>query len=153
MQVSWSGWVLGSRAVFVLGGLALVTGVLTSVPPMVYVFRTSIHAGLKDGGAALGESRGLARLRGAFVVLQAAFAVLLLCGAGLMVRTFLKLNKVDLGFDPSNKVKVQFIYPPSYPTDIQARLARLREISSVLRHLPGVQAVGFGNDILLPGYQ
>ena len=151
MQLDWNGWVLGTRTLFVLGGLAIVTGLLTALPPMIHVFRTPIHAGLKDGGAALGEGPGIARLRGAFVVLQAAFAVILLSGAGLMVRTFQKLDKVDLGFNPADKVKVQLVFPPSYPTDTVARLNRLREISSVLDHLPGVRAVGFGNDFLLSG--
>jgi len=59
---------------------------------------------------------------------------------------------VDLGFDPANRVKVQLGFPLDYPSAAEPRLARLRQIEAELRRVPGVGAVGFGINILLPGY-
>ena len=70
-----------------------------------------INPGLKDGSAAAGESRGAGRLRTSLVVFQAAFAVILLAGAGLMVRSFERLHRTNLGFDPKGKVKVTISFP------------------------------------------
>jgi predicted permease len=148
----WTSWTLGWRVVGVMAGLTVTTSLLIVIIPAIRILRADINSGLKDGGAALGESRGLARLRGSFVVLQAAFAVILLSGAGLMIRTFDRLQKVDLGFDPAGRAKVQIGFPADYPAESEPRLARLREIQAELMHLPGVRAVGFGNDLLLPGY-
>lgn len=148
----WTSWTLGWRVVGVMGFLTVVTSMLIVAVPAFRIFRTEIYSGLKDGGAALGESPALARLRGLFVVMQAAFAVILLAGAGLMIRTFHNLQNVDLGFDPSGRAKVQIGFPLDYPNGSEMRLARLREIQAELMRVPGVRAVGFGSDLLLPGY-
>lgn len=151
----WANWTLGWRIVGVMAILTVVASVLPALIPAVRVLRTDIHSGLKDGGATLGEGRGLARLRGLLVVLQAAFAVVLLVGAGLMIRTLANFQKVDLGFEPAGLVKVFFGYPRNFPPQgdgWEARLHRLREIEAELRRIPGVQAAGFGQDVLLPGW-
>lgn len=153
-STSWLAWKLDGRVLGVMAGLTVVTSVLIALLPVWRVLREDIHVGLKDGGGALGEGRGLARLRGGLVVLQAAFAVILLAGAGLMIRTFAAFQKVDLGFEPAGLVKVFLGFPPTYPQGEQweARLNRLREIQAQLERLPGVEAVGFGQDVLLPGW-
>jgi predicted permease len=151
-QGSWARWSLDWRALAVLGGLTLATGLAIVIVPALRILRADISAGLKDGGAALGESRRLARLRGGFVVLQAAFAVILLTGAGLMVRTFGKLQQVDLGFDTSRRVKVAFSLPDHYLPGNQERLALLRRLQEHLRHVPGVRRVAYGTDGLMTGY-
>lgn len=151
---SWLAWRLDMRILTVMAVLTVLTSVVIAILPAWRVLRTDLNSGLKDGGNALGESRGLARLRGGLVVLQAAFAVILLAGAGLMVRTFANFQKIDLGFDPAGLVKIQVGFPPNYPggNDWQARLNRLREIETELARLPGVRSVGFGGDVLLPGW-
>lgn len=149
----WKSWNLGSRVLVVLGGLSVATSLLIVVIPALRMLRAEIHPALKDGGAALGEGRGLARLRGGFVVLQAAFAVILLTGAGLMVKTFQNLQQVDLGFDPTNRVKVQISVPAEFPrNNWEPWGARMRQIQAQLERVPGVRAVSFGDDVLLPGY-
>lgn len=148
----WSSWNLNWRVTAVLALLSVTTSLFIVAIPALRVLRSDIHSGLKDGGAALGESRALGRLRGGFVVLQAAFAVILLTGAGLMVRTFHQLQKVDLGFDPAGRAKVQLGFPSDYPLETEPRLARLREIQAELLRIPGVTAVGFGCDVMLSGY-
>lgn len=148
----WSSWHLNWRVIAVLGLLSVTTSLVIVIIPALRVLRTDIQSGLKDGGAAMGESRTLARLRGSFVVLQAAFAVILLAGAGLMIRTFHSLQQVDLGFDPHRRAKIQLGFPADFPMETEPRLARLREIQSELQHVPGVAAVGFGCDVMLAGY-
>lgn len=152
---NWAEWTLGWRVVGVMALLTGLTSVVLAILPGIRVLRTDINAGIKDGGAALGESRALGRLRGLLVVLQAAFAVILLTGAGLMIRTFQNLQQVDLGFAPDRLAKVQIgglpqLYPR--PEEWEKCLIRLREIQTELARVPGVQAVGFGQDVLLPGY-
>ena len=149
---SWANWTLGWRVVGVLAGLSVITSVLMALLPAVRVLRTDINSGLKEGGGALGESPGLARLRGGLVVLQAAFAMILLAGAGLMIRSFQHFQKIDFGFDPAGLHKVLFQFPPDTPRDWQPRLLKLREMEAVLREIPGVRSAGFGTDALLPGY-
>lgn len=150
----WTTWVLGWRVVGVMGILTVLTSLIIAAVPAFRVLHMDINAGLKEGGAALGESRALARLRGGLVILQATFAVILLAGAGLMIRTFSNFQKIDLGFQSERLAKVSLGLPPDYPAakDWEACLFRLREIQTELARLPGVQRVGFGQDILLPGY-
>ena len=152
LSPDWTGWTLSWRVVGVMALLTVATSLIIIAIPAFRIFRTDIYSGLKDGGAALGESPALARLRGGFVVLQAAFAVILLVGAGLMIRTFHELQHVDLGFDPAGRAKVQLGFPPDFPIETEARLTRLREIQAELLRVPGVRAVGFGSDVLLSGY-
>ncbi|HTL68918.1 MAG TPA: ABC transporter permease, partial [Lacunisphaera sp.] len=151
---SWTEWTLGWRVIAMMGGLTVATGFAICLVPAIRVLRTDINAGLKDGGAALGESRALARLRAALVVLQAAFAVILLAGAGLMIRTFENFEKVDLGFDPRGLVKISLVFPPGDPTgrDRDAQLTRRHELQADLEHVAGVRSVAFGQDVILPGY-
>jgi len=151
----WKTWTLGPRTLGVLGLLTIVTSLFIVALPALRILRAEIYQGLKEGGAALGESRVVARLRGTFVVLQAAFAVILLAGAGLMIRTFQNLQKVELGFDPAGRAKVQIVLPPGAYTkeaDWEPCLLKLRSIQAELQRIPGVHAVGFGQDVLLPGY-
>src|ERR1019366_5249397 len=122
------------------------------VVPSARIMRSNIQAGLKDGGAAVGESVRLARVRGAFVVLQAAFAVILLAGAGLMVHTLKRLQDVNLGFDSSWRVKVRLNFPNGYVTGQDARLALLQRLQDHLRHVPGVASVSYSSDIVMAGY-
>jgi predicted permease len=148
----WTSWTLGWRVIGVMSILTVVTSLAIVILPAIRVFRTDIAAGLKDGGAALGESPTLARLRGTLVVLQAAFAVVLLAGAGLMIRTFANFQKVDFGFDPVNLAKIYIDFPQDYTQEWEPNLLKRRELQSVLMRIPGVIGVGFGNDLLLQGY-
>ena len=145
-------WNLSWRVLGVLGLLSVVTSLCMVALPALRVLRAEIYSGQKDGGAALGERPALGRIRGGFVVIQAAFTVILLAGAGLMVRTFQHLRNVDPGFEVSNRVKVNFQFPADYPVEPEARLARLREIQEQLRRVPGVRDAGFSSDFLMSGF-
>ncbi len=153
MKLSWASIVgIDWRTFAVLAGVTVLTSVAIVVVPAAGLWRLDIQAGLKHGGGAVGESRRLARLRAGLVVLQVAFAIILLTGAGLMVRTFKKLQNVRLGFETDRRVKTLLNFPAGYVTGNEARLNLVRRLQDCLRHVPNVADVGFGSDNLMPGY-
>lgn len=153
LQPSWSSLVgIDWRTFAVLAAVTVFTSVAIVVVPAFGVWRLDIQAGLKDGGGAISERRRLARLRGLLVVLQVAFAIILLTGAGLMVRTFQKLRDVRLGFETDHRVKVLVLFPASYANGNEPRLALIRRLEDHLRHVPNVADVASGSDNLMPGY-
>jgi putative ABC transport system permease protein len=135
--------------------LAALVGVSTLVLGATSAWRvkhTNISAGLKDSGPSAGESKRTGQGRNLLVMLQAAFAVVLLAGAGLMIRTFQNTARIDLGLDPNGKVNVMLAFPRSLqPTD-EARLQTFNEIEEIFRRLPGVRAVGSGSGINFWGW-
>jgi putative ABC transport system permease protein len=143
---------LSWRMLGVMAGLTVCTSVLVVAAPIARILKANLNEGLKDGGMALGESRRLGRVRSLLVVLQAAFAVILLVGAGLMVRTLEKLRHVDLGFDPTGKVKVQVTIPDGYRAEKEDRLLLFQQLQEKLAVISGVRNVAFGSDALFPGY-
>ena len=148
----WARWSLDGRALAALVGMAIVTSLLVVVVPALRMMRSHVVEGLKDGAGALGEGRGLARLRGGLVILQAAFAVVLLTGAGLMVRTMARLEKVPLGFDEAHLMKVKLSWLPGYVQGNDERLTLLRRLQEHFTRVPGVSGAAYGTDNLMPGY-
>ncbi len=149
---NWARWSLDWRATAVMAAMAIGTAVAIALVPALRLAGTDVNDGLKEGGTMLGESRRLARLRGGFVVLQAMFAVILLVGAGLMVRTFERLDKVPLGFDPHQRIKAALMFPQGHVAGKDERLAWLQQLRARLEHVPGVAAASYGTDSVLPGY-
>jgi predicted permease len=83
-------------------GAAVITGLLFALAPAMQAARMDVNRALKEGGGkgAIGGERG--RMRSALVVAEVALALTLLAGAGLLIRTFANLRRVDPGFDPGN---------------------------------------------------
>jgi putative ABC transport system permease protein len=134
-----------------IGGLGLLACVTVVVVPAWRLSKADINANLKEGGTAQGTSRRMARLRSGLVILQAAFAVILLAGTGLMFRSFAKLRQVDLGFKPNGIVKVRVAFPRGYDLAPEARLQLFERLQERLATVPGVRAVSYGQDTLLEG--
>lgn len=135
-----------------IGGLTFLTCSVTALAPAMRLFRTDINTGLKDGGPTLGEGRGAGRIRTLLIVLQATFAVVLMTGAGLMVHSFEKLHRVDLGFDPVGKVKVWLLFPKGHePKSGEEQLQLFEKLKQRLGLIPGVTAVSYSQDSLLEG--
>ncbi len=139
------------RTLGCIAGLTLLASVVVVVVPVWRLLHAEINPGLKDGGRAMGGSRQTGALRAALVMLQAALAVILLAGTGLMVRSFEKLRQVDLGFDPTGRVKVQINFPRGFEPEPQARLQLFERLRERLATLPGVRQVSAGQDSLLIG--
>lgn len=121
--------------------LSLLTGVLCGLAPGLAALRTNVNASLKDGGRC-GSSSAHARLRSTLVVAEIAIALILLCASGLLLRSYLNMSNMDLGFQPGHVSTAAYSLPPEgYST--QARVdAFNNQVLLRLRQLPGVQSVG-----------
>ena len=84
-------------------GLTLLTGLVFGMAPALGSARTRIQESLRSAGMAQGGSRGGTRLRQLLVVLELSMSLVLLIGAGLLARSFVKLARTDLGFDPGGQ--------------------------------------------------
>jgi predicted permease len=133
-------------------GLSILAGILMLGFSIASISRTKVSPGIKEGGAAVGESRGMGRVKSGLVGLQTALAVILLLGTGLMIRTFERLHHVDLGFDPQGKVKVRVEFPKGHAPKPEQRLQLFEKLSQALSLLPGVKAVSSGQDSLFLGF-
>ena len=121
---------------------ALVTGALFGVLPAVQASRTDAHTALKQSGDR--GSSGRARGRAALVIAEVALTLVLLVGAGLLVNSFLRLQRVDSGFDPDDVTLVSLMLPQSrYATAATQADVYRRLVEGVAQH-GNVQAVGVG---------
>jgi putative ABC transport system permease protein len=120
-------------------GLSIATGVAFGFAPLMHTRVTALMAALKEGGArTAGSARHLVR-RG-LVVVEIALAVMLVTGAGLLLRTVYNLASVDAGFDRSRLVTFQMALPAvNYPT-AAGRAQLYQRLLDRLRTVPGVQA-------------
>ncbi|HSB12382.1 MAG TPA: ABC transporter permease [Blastocatellia bacterium] len=120
---------------------AFLTGVVFGLAPAVQASRTDVNETLKEGGRGLTGRRQ--RMRSALVISEVALALVLLVGAGLMVKTFWRLGQIDAGFDPKNLLTMTFsLSPVKYSQSTQAR-AFYKQLEQRIGSLPGVEAAAF----------
>ncbi len=126
--------------------VTVATGALFGLAPSLSATKTDLNESLKEGGISTTTESGRRRLRNALVVSEVALALVLLTGAGLLVRTFMSLLNVDLGFDPSNAVRMTVALPPyKYATTTQQALF-FRQLLDRVQAIPGIKAAGeFGD--------
>lgn len=144
LKLSW-------EAVGFLAGLGLVTGMAVAAGPAWRAARLNVNDAVKEGGAAMGESRRLRAVRGTLVVLEAALAVALLTGAGLMVRTFVQLQDVKPGFDPVHRYNVNLQISREENLNAGARRERYKQIAERLARVPGVSGASL-TAMMLPSF-
>ena len=127
--------------------LSLASGVLFGLAPALQVSRARLNETLKEGGRAATEARGRRRLRGVLVIGQMALALMLLVAAGLMVKSFIRLQQVDPGFESRDLLTVQLSLSKARYPDPQQQAAFYRLLLERARSLPGVQAASMSDSI------
>jgi putative ABC transport system permease protein len=131
-------------------GATLLTTLLTGLAPALQCSNPHLASTLKEGGQKGAAGHGN-RLRNALVVAEVALAIVLTIGAGLMIRSFLQLQKVDSGFDANNVLTFRVSLPAAtYPQESQAQ-AFFNQAEQRIRNLPGVEAVGSTTMLPLKG--
>jgi putative ABC transport system permease protein len=127
--------------------VSLLSGLLFGVAPALQLSRTNLNESLKEGGRSSTEARGRKRARGLLVVSQTALALVLLAGAGVMIKSFVRLQQVNPGFNPDGLLTVQVSLPQVRYSENHRRVAFHREILERLRGLPGVESVATSSDV------
>ncbi|HXG66503.1 MAG TPA: ABC transporter permease, partial [Blastocatellia bacterium] len=138
---------LDGRVVGFTLALSLLTGIIFGLAPALQVSRMDVQEALKEGGNA-GNSPRRNWLRGALVVAEVSSALVLLIGAGLMIKSFARLQEVDTGMRPENVLTLRVTLPPAKYKTPQANVAFYEQVLERVSALPGVQAAGAIN--LLP---
>ncbi len=129
---------LDSHVLFFTTALSLLAGIVFGLAPALKTSRVNLLDILKESG---GSGGGRHRLHGVFVAVEVALALVLLVGAGLMIRSLTALWRVDPGFNPNHAITF-FLSLPADPNTTSAETrARLRLFDDKMSNIPGVKAV------------
>jgi putative ABC transport system permease protein len=131
--------------------ISLVTGLIFGLIPALQVSSTDLYRPLKEGGANFSAVRGRQRLRNLLVISEVALALVLLIGAGLMIRSFQRLLAVDPGFNPSNVITMRMTLPVRKYPEPHHRRAFLQEVLDRVQSLPGVTGAGLVTTLPMEG--
>ena len=138
---------LDRRVLLYAFGISMLTGVAAGLVPAVSVARRSLLAGIRDSAKTITHS---ARSRRALVVAQVAMTIVLLCTAGLLIRTVVALNGANNGLDKSNLVTMAVSLPQTRYSQERAA-AFVGQALESLRSLPGVESAGAANSLPVVG--
>jgi putative ABC transport system permease protein len=122
--------------------ISLLTGLLCSLLPVLQVSGINLVGSLKEGGQSSGAGEARHRLRGMLVVVELALTLVLLTGAGLLIRSFYRLSNVEPGFDSNSVLTLRMqLSGPQYGDPVKRRAFYTQMLQQV-QVLPGVQAAG-----------
>ena len=122
--------------------LSLFTGLVFGLAPVLQVLRVNLHDRLKLGGWQTGSAAGGQRLRQGLVVSEIAFSLALLAGAGLLMRSLIRLVNVDKGFSTDHVLTMSISPSPVQYADARKEINYIQQITQNVRVVPGVQAAG-----------
>jgi putative ABC transport system permease protein len=129
---------LDGRVLVFTFAISILAGVVFGLVPALKMSRSGLQETLKEGGR--GASAALQRAQSVFVVGEMALALVLLTGAGLMIRTLARLWSVNPGFNPQNVLVFDVTLAPSLGANAITTRSAIRELSQTFRAIPGVQA-------------
>jgi putative ABC transport system permease protein len=139
-------WMLGFTLL-----ISLLTGIVFGLAPALQISRPDLNETLKEGGRGTAGSFRGRRLRSLLVVSEMALSVLLLIGAGLMIKSFLQLLRVNPGFDPHNVLTMEVSLLDSKYVDDNQINSFYQQTLERIKNLPGVQFVGMTSHLPLGG--
>ncbi len=132
--------------------VSVLTGILFGLAPALHVTRSNLAGSMKEGGRGTSTGGFRQRIRSALVVSEVALAFVLLTGAGLLMRSFFQILRVDTGFDSTNVITAGLPIPEKrFPAPEQLN-AYLGQIVSSIRSLPGVRDVALTSALPMQGW-
>jgi predicted permease len=131
--------------------LAVATGLVFGVVPAIAVLRGNTSALLKEDATRGSASRSTGMTRTLLVIGETAVALMLLIGAGLLIKSFAKLQSVDPGFSTENVLTAQISLPATRYADAAARRAFWQRLEEKARAIPGVTSVGYTSNVPFNG--
>src|SRR5262245_1990489 len=140
---------LDGRAVAFTFGVSLLTSLLCGLAPALSASRPDLSEALKEGGRAAGGSSGLSR--GALVMAEVALTLMLLVGAGLLIRSLWRVMQINPGFNPGGVLTMQVSLPESEYGGSARKTAFYRQLLERLKSVPGVESAGMINNLPMGG--
>ena len=132
---------LDLRVLLFAFGVSVLTGWLFGLAPALQFARTDVQSFLKEGGRGSGEGARWNRVRSGFVIAQVALSLVLLVSAGLLIRSFDKLLRVNVGFKPERLLSLEYRLPRAKYKEVAAQWNFHRQVMDRIREVPGVQSV------------
>jgi len=147
---------LDARVLAFTAAVTLLTGLFFGIFPALQASKPNLNEILKDAGRGSTDGGRRRLVRSALVVLEVALALVLLVGAGLFIKSFLRLQRVNPGFNPDHALTTSIAIPARKYPDVQQQAAFFKQLIEKVAVLPGVQAAGAshvvpftGNDYIL----
>ncbi len=137
----WENVGLNARAFYYTLAVSLLTGIVFGLAPALQATKPNLNEDLKEGGRTSGVG-GRSRLRSALIVSEVALSLLLLIGAGLMIRSFMGLLQVEPGFNSSNVLVADLSVAGQRYDEPRARVDFYTQLLERVEGLPGVQSAG-----------
>jgi predicted permease len=137
------------RVLLFTAAVAVVTTIVFSLAPAYRLLRTQVVEAMKEGSANATTGGGRRRFRNALVVVEMALAVVLLIGAGLMLRTLWSLQHVDLGLNPSGVLTMRISLTPTTYKESAQVVGFYSRLNAELRSIPGVKYAGAARSLPL----
>ena len=131
--------------------LTMLTGVVFGLVPALQASRPNLNETLKEGGRGGSEGRKRQRLRSTLVVVEIAMALVLLVCAGLLIKSFARLQAINPGFNPKNVLVTGIGLPQAKYKEDNQKLAFYNGLLAGISTLPGVQAAGVTQSLPLAG--
>ena len=121
--------------------IAIATGIVFGLAPALQLRGTALTSALNDAARGSTEGRQRAWIRNALVVAEVAFACVLVVGAGLLVRSLIRVLDVEMGFQPSRAMTIR-VDPDSRYSTREQRITYFNEVLRQVKEIPGVEAAG-----------
>ncbi|MDQ3803688.1 MAG: ABC transporter permease [Acidobacteriota bacterium] len=147
----WMKFNLDGRVVGFTAAVSLLTGAVFGAAPALQASKVDLNETLKEGGRSAAAGAGRGRLRSLLVVAEVALSLVLLVGAGLMMRSFLRLQQVNVGLDPKNVLTMTVSLPAAKYSEPERQSAFFRQLVERVGRLPGAQAAGAVSNLPLSG--
>jgi putative ABC transport system permease protein len=138
---------LDARVLAWTTAVSLLTGLFFGLAPALQASKAGLNETLKEGGRGSTEGAGRRRLRGALVVAEMALSLMLLVGAGLLVRSFISLRGVDPGVSPARVVTMQVTLPRTKYSKNEQRLGLYEQLLARVKGVPGVETAALASSL------
>ncbi len=144
---AWIDFSMNARAFAYLAAISLGAGVIFGLAPALRLANTDINGAMKDGGSAAATGSRSHRLASLLVGFQMALCVVLLAGAGLLIRSSVKLYNAPLVVNASDVLTMRVSLPEAGYSHSEQQIAFFSRLKTKLQSLPGVESVSFASDL------
>ena len=147
----WMVFSMDGTVVAFFAAVCLFTGIVFGLAPALYVSRTSVSEVMKDGGRSGSAGMRARRWTTGLIVAELTLTLVLLSGAGLMIRSFMNLYQMDIGVDTSRLVSMQLIFPTRTYASLESRALFLHRLDERLNGITSIAGASSTNYLPFAG--